>query len=364
MTSFPGLTSTQLAVFQQLHHPFAFLCRFPGCANISAGFVTDADRVRHEKSHAPPLLCTHSGCKYTLAFKSVQTLKQHIREYHDAVPRRIPNVRPRHRRDVGGNSRHISDSNRVAAPPSPSVGLSHTSSPPSYTQSQLNTHYSQYQCYPPQPYQIIPDYYFPAVVPQTAQSMTSDYDTTDRITTIRRDASVPPVVPQPAPEPRKSNLMSLLDDDTNPEEPQRNQLREQAPPTRQDFSPSQEDVIVSQLAQRLMDSSNEEVRDKFTRDVQSWSAEKIEDLRRRGIDPLFARFREHALIALTTPIGNNLLVTPQSIVQQPVSQEPASPTTERTINSRIAQRNYRKKIEARLTDRLSPSVVLCRSAQT
>ncbi|KAI4638374.1 hypothetical protein J4E93_010174 [Alternaria ventricosa] len=33
------------------------------------------------------------------------------------------------------------------------------SSVPQYTQSQINTYYAQYQCYPPQPYQIIPDYY-------------------------------------------------------------------------------------------------------------------------------------------------------------------------------------------------------------
>jgi hypothetical protein len=344
MTSFPGLTSSQLAVFQQLYHPFAFLCRFPGCANISAGFVTDADRVRHENSHAPPLLCTHSGCKYALAFKSLQTLKRHIREDHDTVPNRIPkSVRPRRTRDAGGDSRNVSNSNRV---PSPSFA-------PQYTPKQISAYYTQYQCYPPQPYQIIPDYYSSAIVPQTAQSKTSDGYTSERITTIRQDASVPPVVPQRAVEPRKSNLMSLLDDYTNPEEPQRNQPREQVPPARQELSPSQEDVIVSQLAQRLMDSSKEEVRDKFTRDVQSWSAEKIEDLNRRGIDPLFARFREHALMlcrrgALTTPIGNNVLGTPQSIVQQPMSQG----------SGRIAQRNYQKKLQARLEDLVSSSVVL------
>mgnify|MGYP003624090626 CR=1 len=30
---------------------------------------------------------------------------------------------------------------------------------PQYTQAQVNQYYVQYQCYPPQPYQIIPDYY-------------------------------------------------------------------------------------------------------------------------------------------------------------------------------------------------------------
>jgi hypothetical protein len=30
---------------------------------------------------------------------------------------------------------------------------------PQYTQAQINQYYAQYQCYPPQPYQLVPDYY-------------------------------------------------------------------------------------------------------------------------------------------------------------------------------------------------------------
>jgi hypothetical protein len=50
---------------------------------------------------------------------------------------------------------------------------------PQYTQSQINTYYAQYQCYPPQPYHVIPDYYVQPVVPQTGyqQPVTSGYDT-------------------------------------------------------------------------------------------------------------------------------------------------------------------------------------------
>jgi hypothetical protein len=43
-----------------------------------------------------------------------------------------------------------------------------------------------------------------------------------------------------------------------------------------------------------MDSNEEELRDKFTRDVQGWPAEDIEGFKQRGIDPLFARFQTHA----------------------------------------------------------------------
>ncbi|KAI8930859.1 hypothetical protein NX059_011876 [Plenodomus lindquistii] len=38
---------------------------------------------------------------------------------------------------------------------------------PQYTQTQINQYYAQYQCYPQQPYQIIPDYY--AQAPAVAQ---------------------------------------------------------------------------------------------------------------------------------------------------------------------------------------------------
>ncbi|KAH7412018.1 hypothetical protein DE146DRAFT_751160 [Phaeosphaeria sp. MPI-PUGE-AT-0046c] len=33
---------------------------------------------------------------------------------------------------------------------------------PQYTQAQINQYYAQYQCYPPQPYQILPEYYVQA----------------------------------------------------------------------------------------------------------------------------------------------------------------------------------------------------------
>ncbi|KAF2832619.1 hypothetical protein CC86DRAFT_313803 [Ophiobolus disseminans] len=48
---------------------------------------------------------------------------------------------------------------------------------PTYTQTQVNQYYAQYQCYPPQPYQIIPDYYA-APVPSTGypQPTGSSYD--------------------------------------------------------------------------------------------------------------------------------------------------------------------------------------------
>ncbi|KAF2871491.1 hypothetical protein BDV95DRAFT_594600 [Massariosphaeria phaeospora] len=44
--------------------------------------------------------------------------------------------------------------------PSLHHGFPYTAAIPQYTQSQINTYYHQYQCYPPEPYQIIPDTYY------------------------------------------------------------------------------------------------------------------------------------------------------------------------------------------------------------
>ncbi|KAF1836486.1 hypothetical protein BDW02DRAFT_493376 [Decorospora gaudefroyi] len=51
---------------------------------------------------------------------------------------------------------------------------------PQYTQTQINTYYAQYQCYPPQPYHVIPDYYVqPVTVAPTGfqQPVAGAYDT-------------------------------------------------------------------------------------------------------------------------------------------------------------------------------------------
>jgi hypothetical protein len=66
---------------------------------------------------------------------------------------------------------------------------------PQYTQSQINTYYAQYQCCPPQPYQIIPDYYVQPVPVAHTQSyqptaINSGYDTSHWQT--QSDALDPP----------------------------------------------------------------------------------------------------------------------------------------------------------------------------
>ncbi|KAL5121574.1 hypothetical protein ACEQ8H_000646 [Pleosporales sp. CAS-2024a] len=47
---------------------------------------------------------------------------------------------------------------------------------PQYTQTQVNQYYAQYQCYPTQPYHIIPDYYVQPV-PDANANATSGYQT-------------------------------------------------------------------------------------------------------------------------------------------------------------------------------------------
>lgn len=53
-------------------------------------------------------------------------------------------------------------------PPSDQTSYTYTSSPqtgvPQYTQTQIDQYYLHYQCYPPQPYHIIADYYVQAPV--------------------------------------------------------------------------------------------------------------------------------------------------------------------------------------------------------
>jgi hypothetical protein len=88
--TFPGLTTLQLTTFKALYGPYAFICRYSGCSKTSLGFSSDKLRVQHEKSHAPPLLCTHPGCTYTLRFQSLHGLKRHLRENHSELIRTVP----------------------------------------------------------------------------------------------------------------------------------------------------------------------------------------------------------------------------------------------------------------------------------
>jgi hypothetical protein len=86
----PGLTQEQLSTFKTSNRSFAFVCRFSGCTGMLAGFPTDDLRAQHEMTHKPALFCTHSGCKYSLPFASQQSLRRHMREFHDSVPRSTP----------------------------------------------------------------------------------------------------------------------------------------------------------------------------------------------------------------------------------------------------------------------------------
>ena len=94
--SFPGLPPDQLVTFKLRHATCAFICRFPGCKSLAKGYPTPDARAQHEKTHAPPLVCPHSGCTYKLGFGSAQSLNRHVKRdhvpSHGAVPRQM---RPR-----------------------------------------------------------------------------------------------------------------------------------------------------------------------------------------------------------------------------------------------------------------------------
>lgn len=80
----PGLTQEQLSTFKTSNRSYAFVCRFPGCTGMLAGFPTDVLRTQHEMTHKPALFCTQSGCKYSLPFASHRNLRKHIRDFHDS----------------------------------------------------------------------------------------------------------------------------------------------------------------------------------------------------------------------------------------------------------------------------------------
>ncbi|KAI1562867.1 hypothetical protein PtrEW4_009731 [Pyrenophora tritici-repentis] len=126
-STFPGLSSVELATFHSLYQPFALVCRYPGCTNISAGFATHIDRGRHEMSHAPPLSCVYSGCKYTLPFNSLQSLKRHIRESQDGISRCIPeSVRSARGHNAPSSSRFTQKHGTVEIRPQSSMTVNHS----------------------------------------------------------------------------------------------------------------------------------------------------------------------------------------------------------------------------------------------
>ncbi|CAN9290366.1 unnamed protein product [Alternaria alternata] len=86
----PGLTPEELTIFKSTNCPYAFVCRFPGCSGMLAGFPTQDLRAQHEMTHKPTIFCKHSGCTYRLPFASQQSLGRHIRTFHNAVPRGAP----------------------------------------------------------------------------------------------------------------------------------------------------------------------------------------------------------------------------------------------------------------------------------
>ncbi|CAN9203513.1 unnamed protein product [Alternaria alternata] len=103
----PGLTQEQLSTFKTSNRSYAFVCRFPGCTGMLAGFPTDDLRTQHETTHKPALFCTHSGCKYSLPFASPQNLRKHIRDFHDSQSKVVSkSIRRRQATLLRGQSSH------------------------------------------------------------------------------------------------------------------------------------------------------------------------------------------------------------------------------------------------------------------
>jgi hypothetical protein len=98
----------------------------------------------------------------------------------------------------------------------------------------------------------------------------------------------------------KSNVLLIpakvrctLDAETEVEARARDSQNVDSEPRQTDLSDHDQEIM-QRLARQLMLDSKEEVRQKFQNDVSNWPEAKKRQLREDGIDPLFARFLQHA----------------------------------------------------------------------
>ncbi|KAB2109040.1 hypothetical protein AG0111_0g2533 [Alternaria gaisen] len=136
----PGLTQEQLSTFKTANRLYAFVCRFPGCTGMLAGFPTDDLRTQHETTHKPALFCTHSGCKYSLPFTSQQNMRKHIRDFHESRPKVVSkSIRRRKATLLRGQSDHAPTPSPLGSLDAHSQAQSRTESPPKTLQQSQAT---------------------------------------------------------------------------------------------------------------------------------------------------------------------------------------------------------------------------------
>ncbi|KAF2686101.1 hypothetical protein K458DRAFT_416439 [Lentithecium fluviatile CBS 122367] len=68
----------------------------------------------------------------------------------------------------------------------------------------------------------------------------------------------------------------------------------QQPNVQQGQQPRQENIIINRLAQKLMESARDDIRNQYRIEVENWPDERRQQLLQRGVDPIFLKFRQQA----------------------------------------------------------------------
>jgi len=82
---YPGVTAEELDFFKSQFRTSAFTCRLSSCPRTTVGFESEELLREHEVAHTRRIACTFLNCKYP-TFASVQSLKNHIKKYHNSDP--------------------------------------------------------------------------------------------------------------------------------------------------------------------------------------------------------------------------------------------------------------------------------------
>ncbi|KAM7211075.1 hypothetical protein V8F06_013542 [Rhypophila decipiens] len=82
LTQFPGIRSQDLEIFKREVRSIALTCRIVSCSLAGIYFENEAQRDKHELTHAPRIMCDVSGCGYP-PLSSVAALRNHKINQHN-----------------------------------------------------------------------------------------------------------------------------------------------------------------------------------------------------------------------------------------------------------------------------------------
>lgn len=151
--SYPGVSAEELELFKSEFRTSAYTCRLGTCPWATLGFDSESLLQEHELSHLRRFRCTWSDCKYP-PFPSAQSLKNHVRKWHNPTPprksiRTIPPSRQTARGSPHPSRRppiiHIPDGRDLSTRTSPAIETQPPTPTPAtpITQVPLHSTFSQ-----------------------------------------------------------------------------------------------------------------------------------------------------------------------------------------------------------------------------